>query len=52
VDAASPFALTTMPSVFDPAVHLAYEPPESRITMEELGKAGEGIAPTGITQVS
>jgi hypothetical protein len=51
VDAASPSA-PTMPSVFDPAVHLAYVPPASRITMEELGKAGEGIAPTGITQVS
>ncbi|CAE6481452.1 unnamed protein product [Rhizoctonia solani] len=39
-----------MPIPFDPKTHLAYAPPESRIMMEELGKAGEGIAPVGITQ--
>ncbi|KAG9125378.1 hypothetical protein FRC07_007825 [Ceratobasidium sp. 392] len=39
-----------MPTVFDPAIHLAYTAPSSRITMEELGKAGQGIAPVGITQ--
>lgn len=39
-----------MPVQFDPKIHLAYAPPESRITMEELGKLGEGIAPVGITQ--
>ncbi|KAH7329743.1 hypothetical protein B0J17DRAFT_740291 [Rhizoctonia solani] len=39
-----------MPIQFDPKVHLAYAPPESRIMMEELGKAGEGIAPVGVTQ--
>lgn len=40
-----------MPVQFDPKIHLAYAAPESRITMEELGKHGEGIAPVGITQV-
>lgn len=39
-----------MPVQFDPKIHLAYAAPESRITMEELGKHGEGIAPVGITQ--
>ncbi|CUA70948.1 hypothetical protein RSOLAG22IIIB_09222 [Rhizoctonia solani] len=39
-----------MPIQFDPKVHLAYNPPESRVMMADLGKAGEGIAPVGITQ--
>ncbi|KAF8752516.1 hypothetical protein RHS01_07496 [Rhizoctonia solani] len=39
-----------MPTQFDPKVHLAYSPPESRVMMEELGKSGEGISPVGITQ--
>ncbi|CAE6512072.1 unnamed protein product [Rhizoctonia solani] len=39
-----------MPILFDPKIHLAYSPPESRVMMEELGKTGEGIAPVGITQ--
>ncbi|KAB5588711.1 hypothetical protein CTheo_7846 [Ceratobasidium theobromae] len=39
-----------MPTQFDPKIHLAYAPPESRVMMEELGKADEGIAPVGITQ--
>ncbi|QRV97863.1 hypothetical protein RhiJN_25882 [Ceratobasidium sp. AG-Ba] len=39
-----------MPTAFDPAVHLAYQPPSSRVSMADLGKIGEGIAPTGITQ--
>ncbi|EUC61803.1 hypothetical protein RSOL_407320 [Rhizoctonia solani AG-3 Rhs1AP] len=34
-----------MPVQFDPKIHLAYAPPESRIMMADLGKAGEGIAP-------
>ncbi|KAJ1300001.1 hypothetical protein OPQ81_011835 [Rhizoctonia solani] len=38
-----------MPIQFDPKIHLAYSPPESHVTMEELGKADEGIAPVGIT---
>ncbi|KEP47745.1 hypothetical protein V565_145450 [Rhizoctonia solani 123E] len=38
-----------MPVQFDPKIHLAYAPPESRIMMADLGKAGEGIAPVGIT---
>ncbi|CAE6443542.1 unnamed protein product [Rhizoctonia solani] len=39
-----------MPTQFDPQIHLAYSPPESRIMMKDLGKADEGIAPVGITQ--
>ncbi|KAG8707254.1 hypothetical protein FRC09_001937, partial [Ceratobasidium sp. 395] len=39
-----------MSTTFDPSVHLAYAAPSSHITMEELGKTGEGIAPVGITQ--
>ncbi|KAG9086106.1 hypothetical protein FS749_003902 [Ceratobasidium sp. UAMH 11750] len=39
-----------MSTAFDPAVHLAYAAPASKITMEELGKAGEGIAPVGVTE--
>ncbi|EUC61802.1 hypothetical protein RSOL_407310 [Rhizoctonia solani AG-3 Rhs1AP] len=34
-----------MPVQFDPKIHLAYAPPESRIMMADLGKADEGIAP-------
>ncbi|CAE6481594.1 unnamed protein product [Rhizoctonia solani] len=39
-----------MPVQFDPKIHLAYSPPESCITMEELGQAGEGLSPVGVTQ--
>ncbi|CAE7214593.1 unnamed protein product [Rhizoctonia solani] len=39
-----------MSTQFDPKIHLAYAPPESRVMMEDLGKSGEGIAPVGITQ--
>ncbi|KAG9086105.1 hypothetical protein FS749_003901 [Ceratobasidium sp. UAMH 11750] len=39
-----------MSTAFDPTIHLAYAAPASKLTMEELGKAGEGIAPVGITE--
>lgn len=36
------------PVVFDPAVHLCYQPPEKVITMQELALDG-GISPIGVT---
>jgi len=37
--------------VFDPDVHLAYTPPESRLTFEDLKHpAGQGISPVAVTQ--
>ncbi|KAL8290023.1 hypothetical protein RQP46_002962 [Phenoliferia psychrophenolica] len=36
-------------AVFDPAVHLAYKQPASRVTMAELGLADVGISPIAVT---
>ena len=36
-------------TVFDPAVHLAFRKPESRVTMAELGLADVGISPIAVT---
>lgn len=36
--------------VFDPAVHLAYQPPSKRYSMEELGLKDKGISEIGITE--
>ena len=36
-------------AVFDPAIHLAYKEPESRVTMADLGLADVGISPVAVT---
>ena len=35
---------------FDPAIHLAYEEPQRRHTMAELGLEGNSISKIGITE--
>lgn len=39
-------------AVFDPAIHLAYKEPESRVTMKELGLEDCGISPIAVSITS
>ncbi|GAA5883777.1 hypothetical protein JCM3774_005671 [Rhodotorula dairenensis] len=39
----------TLPAAFDPAIHLAYEKPETVITMKDLALGDAGISPIAVT---
>lgn len=39
----------TAPTTFDPAIHLAYEKPETVITMNDLALGDAGISPIAVT---
>lgn len=37
-------------ATFDPAVHLAYTPPASKLTMSDIGLPSQGISPIAVTE--
>ncbi|EIM89341.1 uncharacterized protein STEHIDRAFT_94494 [Stereum hirsutum FP-91666 SS1] len=37
-------------ATFDPAIHLAYTPPASKLTMSDIGLPSQGISPIAVTE--